>query len=379
VTDVAPADLYRRLSGEKPPRILDVRNAEEFGRWKVEGTRSAEALNIPYFDFIEAEEQSVDAVRRWIDGYPDGFVVVCAKGDSSAFVADVLRSRGLAPENLRGGMMEWGRAAIFEPLEMRGLRAWQVQRFGKGCLSYVLAVGNAAVVVDPHRDAGEYRRFLRDNGLALHAVFDTHLHADHVSGAPELAAAERVPYHGHPADFSGANFPFEPVADGARLRVAGIDVSPLAFLPTPGHTPGSVSLLVNDELLLTGDTLFVGSAGRPDLGGREREWGRDLFRSLHSRLGSLAGTIRVLPAHTAGPSEIGARGTVEAALGDLRRENPALQLDEAAFLEQIVSTISPAPPHYARIRQVNLGLAKPSVEETDEMELGRNECAMSRR
>src|SRR5262245_2176744 len=164
-SDVGAVDLYRRLSGEKRPRILDVRNASEFARWKVEGTRPAEALNVPYFDFIEAEEQSVDAVRRWIDGYPDGFVVVCAKGDSSQFVADVLRGHGLAPENLRGGMMDWGRAAIFEPVQARGARAWQVQRFGKGCLSYVLAQGNAAVVVDPHRNVEEYRRFLRENGL----------------------------------------------------------------------------------------------------------------------------------------------------------------------------------------------------------------------
>src|SRR5262245_60610503 len=110
------------------------------------------------------------------------------EGGSSEFVAEILRGQGIDARNLEGGMIAWGRGTAARLVVSGSVRVWQINRFGKGCLSYVVAAGQDAVVVDPHRSLDDYRRFLEENRLTLRAVFDTHLHADHISGAPALAA-----------------------------------------------------------------------------------------------------------------------------------------------------------------------------------------------
>ncbi len=230
-----PRELFERLHAPDPPLILDVRNKEEFARWKIEGPQMPETLNIPYFAFIEDEETSVAKVKSWIAGRSRDVVVVCAKGDSSEFVAEILKPHGIASQNLSGGMVQWGRDEIFRPIPTPSpLRIWQANRFGKGCLSYMIARGQDAVIVDPHRQIDDYRDFASRQGLVVRGVFDTHLHADHVSGAPSLARAEKIPYWGNPADFTGAAFDFVPVQDGARLRIGGIELMPVECPPFSG-------------------------------------------------------------------------------------------------------------------------------------------------
>jgi len=374
-----PRELFERLHAPDPPLILDVRNKEEFARWKIEGPKMPETLNIPYFAFIEDEEASFAKVKSWIAGRSRDVVVVCAKGDSSEFVAEILKAHGIASRNLSGGMVQWGRDEIFRPIPTPSpLRIWQANRFGKGCLSYMIARGQDAVIVDPHRQIDDYRDFASRQGLVVRGVFDTHLHADHVSGAPSLARAEKIPYWGNPADFTGATFDFVPVQDGTRLRIGEIELMPVEVLHSPGHTPGSTCLLVNRGYLLTGDTLFVSGVGRPDLGGHALEWGRDLYKTIHDRLRAVGDDVQVLPAHSSGPLEQRPDGTVAARLGDLRAKNPSMRLDEESFLREAESAAGHAPVQYARIRRVNLGDPAPA-DELIELELGKNECAMSRR
>jgi glyoxylase-like metal-dependent hydrolase (beta-lactamase superfamily II)/rhodanese-related sulfurtransferase len=378
--DIDPTQLYAMLKSGNPARLLDVRNETEFRRWKVEGPAPVQALNVPYFEFIERDTEAIDRVRRWAGDGPGEIVVVCAKGESSAFVADLLREQGFAARSLLGGMAAWGEAVAFTPLPLpEGLQAWQGLRFGKGCLTYVIADGRSAVIVDPHRRVDEYLAFLKERGLTLAAIVDTHLQADHISGGSDLQRRTGAPYHGHPADFTSPSFPMVPVTDGSTIRLGRLEMRAVECVHTPGHTPGSTSLLVLGRLLLTGDTLFVESVGRPDLGGHAAEWGRALYRSLHDRLGRLPDDTLILPAHSGGPGEVGADGIVGARLGDLRRDNDSMRLDEDAFIGRILSGIPAAPPHYDRIRRINMGLAPPSPEEAAEMELGRNECALSGR
>src|SRR5262245_30942353 len=176
MTDVAAADLYQRLAGSAPPRILDVRNADEFAHWRVEGPRPIDVLNVPYFEFVEREDASVKKVADWIGGGAGDLVVVCAQGGSSAYVAEILQSRGIRAANLGGGMVAWGLGTAARPVATSGaVRVWQVLRFGRGCLSYIVARGEDAVVVDPHRGLDAYRGLLDEQGLHLRAVFDTHL------------------------------------------------------------------------------------------------------------------------------------------------------------------------------------------------------------
>src|SRR5262249_9477226 len=143
-----------------------------------------------------------------------------------------------------------------------------------GCLSYVIGCGVAgeAVVVDPGRDrVPEYVRFARKKGLRITRIIETHTHADHISGNRDLAAATqaRIMLHGA----AGAAFDHTAVRDGDDIEIGNVLVK---VLHTPGHTPDSISLLVTDRsrgnvpwFVLTGDTLFVGSVGRPDLGGAQ--------------------------------------------------------------------------------------------------------------
>jgi glyoxylase-like metal-dependent hydrolase (beta-lactamase superfamily II)/rhodanese-related sulfurtransferase len=376
---ITPRELFERLHAPNPPLILDVRNEEEFARWKVEGPQTPEILNIPYFAFIEDEEASVTKVKSWITGRSRDVVVVCAKGDSSKFVAEIIKVNGIASESLSGGMVQWGRDEIFRPIPTQSpLLIWQVNRFGKGCLSYVIALGQAAIVVDPHRQIDDYRDFASRQGLVVRGVFDTHLHADHVSGAPSLSRLENIHYWGNPADFTGAAFDFVPVRDGDHLRVEGIELVPIKALHSPGHTPGSTCLLVDESYLLTGDTLFVTGVGRPDLGGHALEWGRDLYKTIHDRLRPVGDDVQVLPGHSSGPLEERPDGTIAARLGDLRAKNPSMRLEEKSFLREAESAAEHAPEQYARIRRINLG--DPALpDELIELELGKNECAMSRR
>jgi glyoxylase-like metal-dependent hydrolase (beta-lactamase superfamily II) len=377
------AELYESLSPARTTRLLDVRNESEFAHWKVEGPGRIDVLNVPYFAFLEAENEAVDRVAQWLGAQPahEPLTVVCAKGGSSEYVAELLRANGIAARNLTDGMLGWGRDTVARevmPATAGGVRLFQILRFGKGCLSYVAAAGSDAVVVDPHRHVDGYRRFLDEHRLTARAVFDTHLHADHVSGGPVLARDTGAAYFAAAEDFRGAAFAFEPIDDGAPLRFGGMAIAPLVFLSVPGHTPGSTALRIGDDRLLTGDTLFVSSVGRPDLAGKAAEWGRELHATLHRRLAAVPDGALVLPAHTAGPREIGADGIVGARLGALRRGQKELLADEAAFLRQVMDEARPAPAAYEVIRAVNLGGRAADDEARSTLELGKNECALSR-
>jgi glyoxylase-like metal-dependent hydrolase (beta-lactamase superfamily II) len=380
MADVAAADLFERLSGPAPPRILDVRNADEFARWRVEGPRPVDVLNVPYFEFVEREEGSVKKVTDWLGGRSDSLVVVCAEGGSSAYVAEILDGRGVGAANLAGGMVAWGLGTTMRPVIGSGpVRLWQVVRFGRGCLSYIVARGEDAIVVDPHRGLDDYRRLLDQHRLRLRAVFDTHLHADHVSGGLALARDAGVSYHASRADFEGAAMPIGELEDGRAVRIGRLEVLPIVPLGTPGHTPGSTSLLVGDAHLLTGDTLFVDDVGRPDLGGQAAAWARELHRTLHERLRPLGDAVVVLPAHAASLAGLGPDGALAGTLGDLRRGNRAMQLGRDAFVQEAERAAGSAPSEYARIREINLGRETAAETELTELELGKNQCALSRR
>jgi len=258
---------------------------------------------------------------------------------------------------------------------------WQVNRRGKGCLSYVIASGGEAVVVDPSRHAAWYEGLAAERGARIVRVLDTHVPADHVSGGPGLAGKLGVPYFVAAGEGFELNQPVTPLVDGQEVRLGGgegVSIEVRVF-GTPGPTPGSTSFLVDGKYLLTGDTLFVASVGRPDLGGHVVEWGRALFDTLKRRLADLPGETRVLPAHYSGMAEVSPEGIVWGLLGDLRRTVPEMQIATAdAFVEAVRGAVKDPPKAYAEIIKVNLG-APATEEQISEWELGKNQCAASAR
>ena len=230
-----------------------------------------------------------------------------------------------------------------------------------GCLSYLIGCGEAgeAVIVDPGRDrVDEYIARARKKSLGISGIVETHLHADHVSGNRELAAKTRAPILLHHS--VQAAFDHTALRDGDEIRIGNVL---LKTFHTPGHTPDSVSLLVTDLtrsqapwFVLSGDTLFVGDVGRPDLGG-ERAAG-DLYDSLFRVLLPLDDSVEVYPAHGAG-SLCGRAMSFKtgSTIGFERRFNPALQAkSKAEFIEAIMAGLPPKPPSFETIVAKNRGL-----------------------
>ena len=230
-----------------------------------------------------------------------------------------------------------------------------------GCLSYLIGCAEAgqAVVVDPGRDrVAEYLRLARKKGLRITHIVETHVHADHISGNRDLAAETRAPILVHPA--AGVTFEHAGVGDGEEIRLGTVT---LKILHTPGHTPDSVSLLVTDGtrgtapwFVLTGDTLFVGSVGRPDLGGASAA--EDIYESLHRVLLPLDDSVEVYPAHGAG-SMCGRAmsGKTGSTIGFERRFNPSLQArGKREFVEALMTGVPPKPASFDRIVGKNRGL-----------------------
>lgn len=370
--NITPSELKNSIDAGEKILLLDVRNEDEFGSWRVEGKKIPETLNIPYFAFIEEPEAQIAKVPRDRE-----IAVVCAKGGSSDYVAELLREKGYRAKNVSGGMIAWGDAldAVPVPGAAGGTVFFQIARYGKGCLSYLIGGGGEALVVDPSRRIDAYLELARENELTIKHVLDTHLHADHISGGRALAAAAGADYRISPHDGRGAAFEFEPLRDGDTLRVGNATARIIA-IESPGHTPGSTSILIDDRFLLTGDTLFVRGAGRPDLGGKAEPWARSLHETLFRKFAPLSGDVLILPAHYSSPDEAGEGNLVAAKLGEIRKNNPAMQARDAdAFVGFILERLAPQPASYDEIRRVNLGIMAADEEKLTEYDLGKNQCA----
>src|SRR5580693_3486778 len=236
------------------------------------------------------------------------------------------------------------------------------EQFYLGCLahaSYLLASGGEAVVVDPQRDVDLYLKAADAQGVKIRHIFETHLHADFVSGHKELAARTGAKiYIGVRA---GARFPHVDLQDGFELRVGTVL---LKVLDTPGHTLESICLLITDEensakpwAVLTGDTLFLGDVGRPDLSTTHTpaELGGMLYESLHHQLLALADDVLVYPAHGAG-SLCGRNMRAErsSTIGTERLTNYALQIkSREEFTRQLTANLPTRPEYFLQDAEIN--------------------------
>jgi glyoxylase-like metal-dependent hydrolase (beta-lactamase superfamily II)/rhodanese-related sulfurtransferase len=238
----------------------------------------------------------------------------------------------------------------------------QISVDGMGCLSYVIGCprAKAMAVVDPKRDIQDYLTIAREEGMQITHVFNTHLHADHVSGDQELRLATGAEIYIHesaPVEYKHRALK---AGDTFELGAAKIEV-----LHTPGHTPNSVSLLVTDkvrseepQMLLTGDLLFVGDIGRPDLPGAEilDEQVENLYNSLYVKLADYPDHLEVFPAH--GEGSLCGRGMSakkSSTLGYERRANPMLRFASfEAFKKDVMSVFPVRPKSFSHIIQTNL-------------------------
>ncbi|MDE2125214.1 MAG: MBL fold metallo-hydrolase [Armatimonadetes bacterium] len=264
------------------------------------------------------------------------------------------------------------------PTEDMELKAMYFKPYYLGCLahaSYMIgAEGGPAAVIDPRRDVDEYIADAERAGLTIRFVIETHLHADFVSGHVELA--RRTGAQILIGDRAGATFPHIPITNEMRIELG--DVS-LTFRTTPGHTPESVIALVtvagddNPRLIFTGDTLFIGDVGRPDLAGSRgysaEQMARLMFASLRDSILTLPDAAEVWPAHGAGSSCGKALSNDRAStIGREKALNPALRYvldgDEEGFVQYHTEGLSAAPGYFGYDAQRNREGAAPLAEAT---------------
>lgn len=380
--DISAGDLFERISQPNDLLLLDVRNDEDYEAWKIESRYTPETIHLFYGAFVEDEESYVAQVPK-----DRPMVVVCAKGGASEYVADKLREFYNIPAvNLEGGMIAWGnfyrRRTV---VETPAYAIYQVDRPSRGCLSYILVSQGQAALIDPARHTQQYIDFLVEQQAELKLVLDTHAHADHISGGPALARHTGAPYFLHPYDgihpfdMLPASIDYEMLKDGLQLSLGRLTIK---ALHVPGHTLGLVNFLVTapggKSFFFTGDSIFINSFGRPDLGGQGQAWAPLVYRAIFEKIKSqVPSEALVLPGHYALHKEARPDGLYAMTLEELWTHNPDLQVGKEEFIHFVLTHLPNLPQQYIEIKRVNAGLSTPDESAAMELELGKNVCALT--
>ncbi len=375
------ADLYNHLISRDDIVVLDVRNSKDFTRFHVEMPYPFAMANISYFDFMELEEASVQKVRELAEKRP--VYIICAKEGSAKYVAEILARHKLQDIGyLEGGIKSWGNLLV--PVLLQAEEDYSLYQFirpGKASCSYGLVSAKELQLFDPSRNTEFYLDFAASHQARIVRSFETHLQADYIAGSRLLGAEHNVEIMANSADFADARFAYTAVVDNKNYdRDNGPKVQAIF---TPGHTPGSTCYLIDDKFLISGDTVFLKSVGRPDLGGQLEAWSANLFASLQ-KVKKMPAQLQVLPGHysswqEAQKSDNTTELAFHAVIADILADNAAIyEIDNPAdFLQFIASNMRQQPDEYATIRKINMGIETVDAEQAEILDIGKNECAAS--
>ena len=355
--------------------LLDVRVNEQFDRFKVEGPFISDMVNVPYVEFVEHEEESVAKVPA-----AEKVRIVCAKEGSARYVGEILVNHGFKDVRfLEGGIKTWGN--MLAPKRVAsddGYKLYQFIRPGKASCSYGLISNAEMVLFDPSRNVNFYQRFAENNGATITRTFETHLQADYISGSKQIAADSGAYILGHENDFKDAAFKYQKIVDD-QIYAFSKGGPEIKALHMPGHTPGSTAYLIDNKYLISGDTVFILSIGRPDLGGMAEEWSKLLYHTLKNKIAELEDDLVILPGHYMDWGEADPSRIFSDTLGNIKNKNSDIygMSSETEFIGFIKDNMRPQPEVYAEIRKVNAGLMEVDAAEQEIMDLGKNECAAS--
>jgi glyoxylase-like metal-dependent hydrolase (beta-lactamase superfamily II)/rhodanese-related sulfurtransferase len=365
-TQVDADTLRDWLEAHEPVTVVDIRTDDDYAQWAIPGS-----IHVNAYEALRKGQPGPLADLGLPTDRP--VVTVCNAGKVSQTAADVLATRGFDARSPAGGMKAWSLAWNAADVRVAdpSMQVVQVRRTGKGCLSYIIGSEGHAAVIDPSVAPDVYVAIAQQHGWSIQHAIDTHIHADHVSRARELArhagAVLRLPSQDR------ARFAFMPIVDGESIRLGRATLRALA---TPGHTQESMSYVLNDVAVFTGDTLFTNGVGRPDLHAdpdAARHRARALFASL-TRLRELPPNLVVLPGHTSEPMAFDGR-VVGARLDDVATWLSGWIDSESAFVERLTSNLPPTPPNFVRIVELNEAGEFPTGDLTD-LEAGANRYAI---
>ncbi|QNK61021.1 MBL fold metallo-hydrolase [Pedobacter sp. PAMC26386] len=364
INEIDTNTLRNWLAAGKEVLIIDVRPAQEREEWFIPGS-----IHFDVYDQLKANALDIFKDMELNQTIP--VVTVCAGGKTSLLAANILQQQGFEVYSLKGGMKAWSLSWNTAEISFPDFKVIQLRRTGKGCLSYLIATGGEAIVVDASLPVEVYQEILQKQNLRLKYVIETHIHADHLSRSKQLAEMNEVSLH-LPMP-NQVNFDFIPIDATTVLALGQIRIQ---AIHTPGHTLESTCYLVNDQVLLTGDTLFINGVGRPDLKADIDEAQLRsvmLYQSLRIIL-ALPEEIIMIPGHISQP--INFDNTVIQTTIGIVKNNIIFRFSEEDFIETILLRIPPVPTNYLSIVEKNL---KGDFSEINsvELEAGPNRCAIS--
>jgi len=384
VSFISPEEFRDKLDRGEDLHLIDTRSKSDFEEWHIGG-----AINFPHAEGKKLEEGNLQELCD-AEGIEtnDQIITVCAKGITSASLAEELKDNGFSDvKTIEGGLRAWSGLYDRVPVATNNddLIIIQLQRRAKGCLGYVVGSkrSGTAAAFDVSRYTKEFIDAATEKGLKITHVFDTHVHADHISGGRELADKLGVNYFlGSDVKDRAPDFNYVPVKSNQVIEVGELQIK---AVHTPGHTTEMTSWLLGSEALISGDSLFVDSIGRTELEFEEdAERGAVLqYRSLLEKILSLPDRIKILPGHfsvsNSGESGGLTPGTpIFSTVGYLRKNNRALQMEKDEFVDYMFSNLPTKPPNYEDVIGINLGRRERGSEEEEiELELGPNRCAAS--
>jgi len=356
--------LQEWLDKGSPVFVLDVRPEDQRQEWQIPGSH--------YINAYKRLNQGDISVLDEIDIPKDAKVVtVCAAGRTSQLASEALRQKGFDALSLEGGMKAWSNAWNIASKQFDNFKVIQIRRTGKGCLSYFVASGKEAIIIDASVDVEVYQKIAKEHQLSVKYVIETHIHADHLSRSKQLAENSKATLH-LPVP-NKVSFDFVPVNDTTVFQIGNINIKAIL---TPGHTLESTSYLIDDKVLLTGDTLFINGVGRPDLKANNDEVmqkSKMLYKSLQKLL-SLDESLIVLPAHSSQPVDFD-NIPIQATIGNIKKTVAMLQLNEEEFITTILQRIPPTPDNYLSIVEKNIKGDFSDINPVD-LEAGANRCAI---
>ena len=367
ITTIDQDTLREWLDAHKPVTVLDIRTDDDYAQWAIPGS-----VHINAYEALRAGHPGALAEANLPHDRP--VVTICNAGRVSQTAAAMLAGRGFDARPLAGGMKAWSLAwnTARVPVADPSIEIIQVRRTGKGCLSYLIGSESVAAVIDPSLPVDVYLAVARDRGWLIKLVLDTHVHADHVSRARELARRAGATLFLPQQD--RVTFAFTPLADG---DVVSAGKTSLTALHTPGHTNESMCFLLNDSALFTGDTLFTNGVGRPDLHAADVEAARRRAAALYAsleRVRGLSPKLLVLPAHTSDPVAFDGH-SVTASMAEVAEWLTGWLESEASFVTRVTSNLPETPPNFTRIVALNEAGEIPADDVTD-LEAGANRCAV---
>jgi len=348
--------------------ILDIRDSDKFNDWNIKDSQNIDV----YSDIWEG---NLDLVKENLSKLPKDkkIVTVCNAGITSKKASELLESLGYNTLVLEKGMMGWNSLhQAVDVINEADLMLKQIIRTGKGCLSYLIGSNSKkeCFIVDPSQYVEEYTELAKELGFTIKGVIETHVHADHLSGAKLLADKIKTKYYISGKDLK-AETNFVDLKNDDEILIGE---NKIKVIETPGHTNGSVCFLVNDKALLTGDTLFLDGVGRPDLGRDKEEIENDakILYSTLNKLKAMDGNLVILPTHFAKYDKV----PISEKLSVLLENNNPLKIgSEQDFVDYILNNLPNTPPNYEQIKNMNNKLLQIPLLEGEKLEFGPNRCA----